>query len=82
MSKEHVNSVAGLSKAARQDIGEVVSQIESRYKLTSYGQFMRAGDFRYNGGTVFHLHGHVIAADHQHPEFEKIKVKLGSKPKD
>lgn len=82
VSKEHVNSVAGLSKAARQDIGEVVSQIESRYKLTSYGQFMRAGDFRYNGGTVFHLHGHVIAADHQHPEFEKIKVKLGSKPKD
>lgn len=82
VAKEHVNSVAGLSPAARKDIGEVIAEIEKRYKLTSYGQFMRAGDFRYNGGTVFHLHGHVIVADHQHPEFQKIKVKLGSRPKD
>lgn len=82
IAKEHVNSVAKLSPAARQDIGEVIAQIEKRYKLTSYGQFMRAGDFRYNGGTVFHLHGHVIAGDHQNPDFDKVKVKLASKPKD
>lgn len=82
VSKEHVNLTSKLSKEARAEIGEVVAMVEKKYKLKSYSHFMRNGDFRYNGATVFHLHGHVIAGDPERPDFDKVKVKLISKPKD
>ena len=79
--KEHVNLLSKLSKEALAEYAELLPKIEQHYKLTSYSQFMRVGDFRYNGASIYHLHSHIVVADHKHPEFDKLKVKLGSKPK-
>jgi len=79
--KEHVSVFADLSKEAQNEYGVVLCQIEQHFNQTSYSQFMRAGDFRYTGASIFHLHAHVIAADHENKKFEKIRVKLGTKPK-
>lgn len=78
--KQHVNTLSELSNAALQEIPELLVKIEKHYKLTSYAQFMRVGDFHYNGASVHHLHGHIVVADHKHPEFKSLRVKLGSKP--
>lgn len=80
--KSHVSLLSDLSPAALEDLPTVLLKIEHHYQLTSYGQFMRVGDFRYNGATIHHLHGHIIVADHNNPEFENVKVKLASRPKD
>lgn len=79
--KKHANTIAELTPAARKDMSEVLLEIEKRYKLTGYAHFMRVGDFRYNGATVHHIHGHVLVGDAEHPEFENVKIKLASKPR-
>ena len=80
--KEHVGTFADLSQKAQNDFGKIIAHIEDHYRLTSYSQFMRVGDFRYTGGSIFHLHGHILVPDHSNPSYEGIRVKLGSKPKE
>lgn len=79
--KKHVNKLSELSKQARIELADLIAQIEVKYQLSSYGQFMRVGNFYYNGASVHHLHGHIVVADTDHPEFTELKVKLGSKPR-
>lgn len=78
---EHVASVAELSHAAQAEYMEVIAKVEKHFKLTTYGVAMRAGDFRYNGGSVKHLHAHVIVGDFSDPaNHHHIRVKLSSVP--
>lgn len=80
--KKHANTFGDLETAALKELPDVLLKIEQQFNLTAYAQFMRVGDFRYNGATVHHLHGHIIVGDNQHPDFEDIHVKVASKPKD
>lgn len=78
---EHVSTVSELSAAAKAEYLEVVAKVEEHFKLTSYGVAMRSGDFRYNGGSVKHLHAHIIVGDFSDPtNHHKVKFKLSSVP--
>lgn len=79
--KKHANKLSDLAPEALAELPEVLKKIEQHFKLRSYGQFMRVGDFRFNGATVHHLHGHVLVGDSEHPDFDGIYVKLASKPR-
>ncbi len=77
--KEHAKSVADLSAKAQTDFIDVVVQVEKHYNLTSYAVAMRSGDPRYNGGSVEHLHAHIIVGDKT--SAEPVRFKVYSPPK-
>ena len=80
-AKEHVSALRDLSRAARQEYMDVLARIEEEFNLPSFGVGMRVGDFRYNGGSVDHLHAHVIVGDFSDPaNHHKVRFKMSSVP--
>jgi diadenosine tetraphosphate (Ap4A) HIT family hydrolase len=77
--KEHVATIAKLSKSAQVEFLELVARCEAEYKLDSYGVFMRSGNMKFNGGSIEHLHAHIIRGNIEDPDHEVVRVKLSSK---
>lgn len=78
VSKQHVATFSGLTREARADFAEVLVEIEARWKLPSYAVGVRAGDPSRNGGTVEHLHAHVVVGDTDNPAHEPVRFKMSS----
>jgi ATP adenylyltransferase len=81
ISKKHVKSISELPKPARAEFLDVVSWIEKKYKLKSYAVGFRSGDFRFNGGSVEHLHAQVIVGDVSQPNYTPVRFKMSSQGK-
>lgn len=79
--KAHVRTFGDLNQAARADFAEAIAQTEKHYKLTSYALGMRSGDFRYNGGSVEHLHAHIVVGETDNPDHQPVRFKMSSRPK-
>lgn len=79
--KEHVKTFGDLSVAAQQDFAHTIPKIEQQWKLTSYALGMRSGDFRFNGGSVEHLHAHIVVGDTGKTDHEPVRFKMSSRPK-
>lgn len=78
---EHATTVSELSDDSRAEYLDVITRVEKHFKLTTYGIAMRSGDFQYNGGSVKHLHAHVIVGDFSDPaNHHKLKFKFSSVP--
>ena len=77
---EHVVDMIDLSPAAREDFWSALAWIRERYELTYYGLAARNGDPRFTGGTIRHLHIHVVVGDVEDPDFEPIRVRMSSRP--
>ncbi len=82
ISKLHVDSFAKLPLAAQQDYGKVIAAIEKRWKLDSYFVGMRSGDARFNGGSVDHLHAHVLVGQRDSEKFQVVRMKAATLPND
>lgn len=80
ISRRHVKTLSDLSPEARADLSEAIVEIEKRWKLDSYAVGIRSGDFRFNGGSVEHLHAHVIVGERDPQKFEKVRFKVSSLP--
>jgi diadenosine tetraphosphate (Ap4A) HIT family hydrolase len=81
VAKEHVSTLSDLSSAARAEFLDVLARIEAEFKLFTFGLGMRVGDFRYNGGSVDHLHAHVIVGDFSDPtNHQNVRFKVSSVP--
>lgn len=78
VAKKHVRSVAGLSRVAQVDFLEVITYLEKKFNLTSYAIGMRNGDIRFNGGSVEHLHAHLVVGDVDSANHEPIRFKMSS----
>jgi ATP adenylyltransferase len=72
---EHVTDLLDLSPAAQQDFWTALGWIRERYGLTYYGLGARNGDCRYTGGTIAHVHVHVIVGD---PDQGPVRFKVSS----
>lgn len=78
--KEHVKTVSQLSQLAKSEFLDVVAQIEKRYQIDSFAVGLRSGDMRFNGGSIEHLHAHVIVAK-PHPDKDRqVRFKMSSYP--
>lgn len=77
---EHVTDLLDLSAPARDDLWVALRWVRDRYGLAYYGLGIRNGDCRYTGGTVYHLHVHVIVGDVADPHHQPVKLKLSSRP--
>jgi ATP adenylyltransferase len=76
---EHVTDLLDLSAEARQDFWTALGWVRDRYALAFYGLGARNGDCRYTGGSVYHVHVHVIVGDVADPEHEPVRLKLSSR---
>ena len=80
ISRKHVKSVSELSKAAQSDFLAVVDRCERKFKLTSYAVGFRSGDIHHNGGSIEHLHAHLVVGDTDNPKHNPVRFKMSSQP--
>lgn len=72
---EHVTDMADLSSTAQQDFWAALTWVRDHYRLAHYGLAVRNGQSEFTGGTIRHLHIHVLQGD---PGKEPVRVKLSS----
>lgn len=78
--KKHVKTISELDKDVMDQFLPLVSKYEKKYKLDSYAIVIRSGDMRYNGGSMEHLHVHLVVGDTDDPNHEPVRYKLSSRP--
>jgi ATP adenylyltransferase len=76
---EHVSDIIDLSAEARADFWDVLGWCRARWELSFYGLGVRCGDFHFTGGTLEHLHVHLVVGDVFDEEHEPIRMKLSSR---
>src|SRR5690606_30751996 len=72
---EHVTDLADLSPAAQQDFWAALQWVRDEHRLRYYGIAVRNGLSEYTGGTIRHLHVHVLQGD---PDGVPVRVKLST----
>jgi diadenosine tetraphosphate (Ap4A) HIT family hydrolase len=72
---EHATDLLDLSGAAQQDFWTALRWVRDRYDLTYYGLGARNGECRHTGGTIAHVHVHVIVGD---PAAGPVRFKVSS----
>jgi diadenosine tetraphosphate (Ap4A) HIT family hydrolase len=78
--KIHKSTVSELPPDVQADFLPTVATIEEMYALGSFAVAMRSGDMRLNGGTVDHIHAHIIVGDTDDPNHEPVRFKVSSRP--
>lgn len=77
---EHVTDLVDLSDRAKADFWTALGWVRDHYGLAHYGLGARNGDPRCTGGTIYHLHVHVIVGDVDDPDHEPVRMKFSSRP--
>jgi ATP adenylyltransferase len=77
---EHVPDLLDLSAPAQADFWAALGWVREHHGLTYYGLGSRNGDCRYTGGTIYHVHVHVIVGDVTSPEHQPVRLRLSSRP--
>ena len=75
----HISKPKDISPEAAQDLFRLTSEITEEQGIKGGSFFMRFGDPRWNGGSVEHLHAHLLVGTSKSDDGEKIKVSLGWK---
>lgn len=79
--KEHVKTLSELSHDALLALPDIIVQIEKQWGLQHYAVGIRSGDMHRTGGSVEHLHGHIVVGDTEAEDHEPVRFKMSSKPK-
>lgn len=79
--RQHVDDLCDLSPDAQTDLFVALGWAREHYGITFYGLSARNGDLRYTGGTIYHLHIHLLVGDVDDPDHEPVRVKLSSRPR-
>jgi diadenosine tetraphosphate (Ap4A) HIT family hydrolase len=77
---EHVTDLVDLSPAAQQDFWVALGWLREHHAMGHYGLAVRNGDSAYTGGTIRHLHVHVLQGDVEDPDHQGVRVRLSSRP--
>ena len=78
---EHASDLLDLPAETQQDFWNALGWVRSHHELSYYGLGARNGDCECTGGTIFHVHVHVIVGDVADPEHEPVRMKLSSRPR-
>lgn len=81
IAKNHARKLSDLTIEERHDLADLLVEVEKHWQLTSYAIGMRCGDMHYNGGSVDHLHAHVVVGDTDNPDHQPVRFKMSSRPK-
>lgn len=80
--KAHVVDLLDLDDAARADFWTALEAVRRDHGLFYYGLGARNGDCRFTGGTIAHVHVHVVVGDVDDPHHQPVRFKLSSRPPD
>ncbi len=78
--KQHTAELSALAPEAQAEFFTVIEQCIGKFSLASYAVVIRSGDMAHNGGSIEHLHAHIIVGDTSDPNHEPIRVKVSSQP--
>jgi ATP adenylyltransferase len=78
---QHVVGMTDLGQDQREDFWRVMTAVQARFDLAYYGLGVRNGDPMFTGGTIYHLHVHVIVGDPDSPDQSPVRMKLSSRPR-
>jgi diadenosine tetraphosphate (Ap4A) HIT family hydrolase len=76
--REHVTDLLDLSSEAQVDFWVALAEVRRRYDLAFYGLGARNGDCRFTGGTIAHVHVHVVVGDVDAPDHQPVRLKFSS----
>jgi ATP adenylyltransferase len=76
----HVADLVDLPPAAQADLWPTLAWARDHFHLDYYGLGARNGDPRFTGGTVEHLHLHLLVGDVADPGHQPVRLKLSSRP--
>jgi ATP adenylyltransferase len=79
---EHVVDIVDLTPASQVDFWAALRWVRDVHGLEYYGLAARNGDCAFTGGTIRHVHLHVLQGDVHNPEHVPIRVKLSSHPRE
>jgi len=79
---EHVTDMADLSAQAQRDFWVALTWIRDHHALAYYSMAARNGDCEFTGGTIRHVHVHLLQGDVDDPEHQPVRTKLSSRPRD
>lgn len=74
---EHVTDLADLSEPAQLDFFQALQWVRREYALNHYGVGIRNGDCRYTGGTIAHVHVHLLVGDTD-PDTPPVRFRFSS----
>lgn len=78
--KVHAEKLADLPLASGTELLEMLTWVENEYSIPSGGIALRFGTPFLNGGTVNHLHFHVIEPNNPSAEdYEPVRFRIGAK---
>jgi ATP adenylyltransferase len=77
---EHVADLADLSPQGQAGFLPALSWVRNTYGLEYYGIAARNGLCEYTGGTIRHVHVHVLQGEVDDPHHDPVRVKLSSRP--
>jgi len=75
----HIRTTKELSMEARIELFDLIDWAIAEYNIPGASFFMRMGEGGYTGGSVEHLHAHLLVGTKKSENTEGLKVKLGYK---
>lgn len=80
--KDHISKISEINPDAFEELQELLTWIEKKYKIKGGGFFIRFGETERTGSSVQHLHAQlVIGNSKKDNKSEALRVKLGYKKK-
>lgn len=79
ITQEHYTQLSQIPSQAGEELVTIIQKLERDYQIAGGGLAMRFGNTKYSAGSVNHLHAQLIEPDIKHPNFEPVRVKIGTK---
>lgn len=77
ITKKHLNKITQLKPELMVELSKQINWLVKKYKIPGASLVFRFGDTNYTGGTVDHLHCHLIVGGKGSTKKEKILGALG-----
>ncbi|MEO7618008.1 MAG: HIT domain-containing protein, partial [Candidatus Saccharibacteria bacterium] len=79
LPKRHMTDMTELSSQEWSAMSDAIGYAKAEFEFHSYGLASRNGEPSLTGGTIRHLHIHIVVGDPS--SSEPVRVKLSSQPK-
>lgn len=78
--RRHVTDLLDLTDDELAGFWRVGRVLRDRFELDFYGLGARCGDCRFTGGTIAHVHVHLVVGEVEGPDHGPVRLKLSSRP--
>jgi ATP adenylyltransferase len=82
VARRHVTSFEELPDEAGAELWAIRRELAARLGAVAYATVERSGDMHFNGGSVAHLHVHVVALDREPAQTVRFRVSARARGED